>query len=198
VIQTPQGKIRYVALLLIARPRLRRSPRPLDACPAISQRVRRHRSFSVRPDPVSVHRASGLGFVAQPNNPTVLWWTAANLVCRLRLWASTLHWLRSTTSCCFYCHHADRTWHRWPPNPSSRAYLSLHSSEAPPGIDLSRPLFTCTNANQVAACIYNTRPIVSPHHIVNHSSHPGVIIHRSSDPPVLNLPLDECINNTHK
>jgi hypothetical protein len=31
---------------------------------------------------------------------------------------------------------------RWPPGPSSRAYLSLHSSEAPQGIDLSRPSFT--------------------------------------------------------
>jgi hypothetical protein len=27
----------------------------------------------------------------------------------------------------------------WPPGPSSQDYLSLHSSEAPQGIDLSRP-----------------------------------------------------------
>jgi hypothetical protein len=76
--------------------------------------------------------------------------------------------------------------------------LSLHSSEAPQGVGLSRPLFTCTNANQAATCTCNTRPKVSPHHVVNHSSQPGATIHRSSDAPVLNLPLDECIDNTHK
>jgi hypothetical protein len=47
--------------------------------------------------------------------------------------------------------------------------LSLHSTEAPHGIDLSRPLFTCTNANQAA------RPRVSPHH--------GVITHHSQESP---------------
>jgi hypothetical protein len=82
----------------------------------------------------------------------VLWWTTANPACRLRLWAATLHRLRSTTSSCFSCHHAARTWPRWPPGPSSQAYLSLHFLEAPRGIDLSRPLFTCTNANQAATC----------------------------------------------
>jgi hypothetical protein len=71
-------------------------------------------------------RASGLGFVAQPCNPTVLWWTAANPACRLQSWAATLHRLLSTTSSCFSCHNAARTWPRWPPGPSSQAYLSLH------------------------------------------------------------------------
>jgi hypothetical protein len=69
--------------------------------------------------------------------------------------------------------------------PSSRAYLSLHSSEAPQGIDLLRPLFTYTNTNQAATCTYNTRPKVSPHHVVNHSSQLGATIHRSSNAPVL-------------
>jgi hypothetical protein len=81
-------------------------------------------------------------------------------------------------------------------SPSSQVYLSLHSLEAPQGIDLSHPLFTCTNANQAATCICNTQPRVSPHHFVNHLSQPGATIHRSSDAPVLNLPLDECIDNT--
>jgi hypothetical protein len=63
--------------------------------------------------------------------------------------------------------------------------LSLHSSEAPQGIDLSRPLFTGTNPKQAATCTCNTRPRVSPHHVVNHSSQPGATIHRSSDAPVL-------------
>jgi hypothetical protein len=70
---TPQGKIGHVALLFIARPRHRRRPRPLDASPVISPRVRRHQSFSTRPDPISTHRASGLGFVVQPSNPAVFW-----------------------------------------------------------------------------------------------------------------------------
>jgi hypothetical protein len=43
----------HVALIFIARPRRRRRPRPLDASPTIPPRVRRHQSFSVRPDPVS-------------------------------------------------------------------------------------------------------------------------------------------------
>jgi hypothetical protein len=147
--------------------------------------VRRHRSFSARPDPISAHRASGLGFVAQPSNPAILWWTTANPACRLRSWAATLHRLMPTTSSCFSCHHAARTWPHWPPGPSRRAYLSLHSSEAPQGVGLSRSLFTCTNANQAATCTCNTRPRVNPHHIVNHSSQPGVTIHRSSNAQVL-------------
>jgi hypothetical protein len=52
---------------------------------------------------------------------------------------------------------------------------------APQGIDLSCPLFTCTNANQAATCTCHTRPRVSPHHVVNHSSQLGATIHRSSD-----------------
>jgi hypothetical protein len=92
------------------------------------------------------------------------------------------------TSSCFSCHHATRTLPRWPPGPSSQAYLSLHSSEASQGIDISRPLFTCTNANQAATCTCNTQPRVSPHHVVNHSSQPGATIHRSSD-PVLIVPF---------
>jgi hypothetical protein len=135
-------------------------------------------------------RASGLGFVAQPSNLTVLWWTSANPTCRLRLWAATLHRLWSTTSSCFSCHHAARTWPRWPPSPSSRAYLSLHSSEAPQGIDLSRSLFTCTNANQATTYTCNTRPRVSPHHVVNLSSQPGATIHRSTDAPVLTSAIE--------
>jgi hypothetical protein len=89
------------------------------------------------------------------------------------------------TSSCFSCHHEAHTRARWPPGPSSQAYLSLHSSEAPQSIDLSRLLFTCTNANQPATCTCNTQPRVSPHHIINHSSQLGATIHRSSDAPVL-------------
>jgi hypothetical protein len=42
----------------------------------------------------------------------------------------------------------------------------------------------------------NTRPRVSSHHVVNHSSQPKKTIQQSSDAPVLNLPLDDCIDNT--
>jgi hypothetical protein len=77
-----------------------------------------------------------------------------------------------------------------------RIIVSLHSTEAPQGIDPSRPLFTYTNANQAATCTCNTRPRVSAHDIVNHSSQPRATIHRSSDALVLNLPLYECIDNT--
>jgi hypothetical protein len=73
-----------------------------------------------------------------------------------------------------------------PPGPSSRAYLSLHTLEAPEDKDLLRPLFTCTNTNQAATCNSNTQPRVSPHHVVNHASHQGTTIYRSSDAPVLN------------
>jgi hypothetical protein len=86
-------------------------------------------------------------------------------------------------------HHAARTRPRWPPSPSSRAYLSLHSSEARQGIDLSCSLFTCTNANEAATCTCNTWPRVSPHHVVNHSSQPWATIHLSSDVSVLNHKL---------
>jgi hypothetical protein len=72
-IHTPQGQDGQVAILFIRLARLRRSPRPPDASPAILLRVPQHRSFSAHQDPVSARRASGLGFVAQPSNPTVLW-----------------------------------------------------------------------------------------------------------------------------
>jgi hypothetical protein len=77
----------------------------------------------------------------------------------------------------FSCHHAARTWSCQPPGPSSRAYLFLHSSKSPQGQDLSCLLFTCINANPAVTCTWNTRPRVSPHHIVNHSSHQGATIH---------------------
>jgi hypothetical protein len=74
--------------------------------------VPRHRSFSTRSDPISAHRASGLGFVAQPSNPMISWWTVANPTCRLRLWATTLHRLMPMTSSCFSCHHVAHAWSR--------------------------------------------------------------------------------------
>jgi hypothetical protein len=37
--------------------------------------------------------------------------------------------------------------------------------------NLSRLFFTCTNTSQATTCTCNTWPRVSPHNIVNHSSH---------------------------
>jgi hypothetical protein len=70
---TPQGQHGQVALLFITRPHLCRSLCPPDANPAIPPHVYQHQSLSARPDPISTRRASSLGFVAQPSNPTVLW-----------------------------------------------------------------------------------------------------------------------------
>jgi hypothetical protein len=49
------------------------------------------------------------------------------------------------------------------------------------GDDLSRLFFTCTNTSQAATCTCNTQPRISPHNIVNHSSHKEATIHRSSN-----------------
>jgi hypothetical protein len=170
----------------------------LDASLAILTRVLRFEASRHTRIPFLLAKPPVLVLWLNQVTRPVLWWIASNPTCRLRLWAATLHRLPSTTSPCFSCHHAARTWPCWPPCPSSQAYLSLHSSEAPQGKDLLRPLFTCTNTNQAATCTCNTRPRVSPHHVVNHSSQLGATIYRSSNALVLNLPLDECIDNTHK
>jgi hypothetical protein len=45
--------------------------------------------------------------------------------------------------------------------------------------DLSRLFFTCTNTSQATTCPCNTLPRISPHNVVNHSSHKEATIHRS-------------------
>jgi hypothetical protein len=49
------------------------------------------------------------------------------------------------------------------------------------GNDLSRLFFTCTNTSQAATCTCNTWPGISPHNIVNYSSHQEVTIHQASN-----------------
>jgi hypothetical protein len=49
------------------------------------------------------------------------------------------------------------------------------------GDDLSRLFFTCTNTSQAATCTCNTSPRISPHNVVNHSSHKEGTINRSSN-----------------
>jgi hypothetical protein len=119
----------------IGRLRLCRNPRPPDASPVIPPCVPWHRSFSAHLDHISVCQASGLGFVAQPSNLTVLWWTASNLVCRLRSWATTLHRLLSTTSSCISCYNVARTWSRSPtgsiePEPTCLSTLHMHQRKS--------------------------------------------------------------------
>jgi hypothetical protein len=56
------------------------------------------------------------------------------------------------------------------------------------GNDLSCLFFTCNNTNQAATCTCNTKPRISPHHIVNHSSHQEATIRRSSNHTWLSIP----------
>jgi hypothetical protein len=49
------------------------------------------------------------------------------------------------------------------------------------GNDLSRLFFTCANTSQAATCTCNTLPRISPHTVVNHSSHQEATIHQSSN-----------------
>jgi hypothetical protein len=183
---------------------------PSDECPATAPRLAstqalrsRHvssafRSFSARPDPVFACRASGLGFVVQPSNP------AGFLVNRRKPLVQTPVMSRYPAPAPV----RDFVLLFLPPCSPHLTPLAIGSLKTsllvspllggPARHRPSRLLFTCTNANQTATCTCNTRPRVSPHPIVNHSSQPGATIHPSSDAPILNLPLDECIDNTHK
>jgi hypothetical protein len=58
-------------------------------------------------------------------------WPGSNVVqARPWFWGSTKK--PSMTSSCCSCHHAARTWLRWPPSPSNEAYLSSPHLEASP------------------------------------------------------------------
>jgi hypothetical protein len=72
-IQTPQGQIGHVILVFNARPRLRRSPHPPDASPAILPRVADIEASRHARIPSLPAEPPGLGFVAQLSNPMVLW-----------------------------------------------------------------------------------------------------------------------------
>jgi hypothetical protein len=62
-----------------------------------------------------------------------------------------------------------------------RSLLVFSTPRGHTGDDLSRLFFTCTNTSKVATCTCNTSPRISPHNIVNHSSHKEATIHRSSN-----------------
>jgi hypothetical protein len=98
----------------------------------------------------------------------------------------SMHRLMSTTSSCISCHHAARTWSRLATGSIDPSLLVSPPRRPHKAKIFSHLLFTCTNANQVTTCTYNTRLRVSPYHVVNHSSlgsdHPPVL--RCSSPDV--------------
>jgi hypothetical protein len=92
-------------------------------------------------------RSWALGFVDQPRNPMVWWWTTENprrlgvasisthdlprgILVRPWLWGSTKK--PSMTSYRSSCHHATRTWSRCPPGHSNQAYFSAPHLETSP------------------------------------------------------------------
>jgi hypothetical protein len=62
-----------------------------------------------------------------------------------------------------------------------QSLLVLSTPRGLTGDDLSRLFFTCTNTSQAATCTCNTYPRISPHNVVNHSSHKEATIDRSSN-----------------
>lgn len=120
---------------------------------------------ALRPKPTN---RPPVGFVAKPTNPTR----------KLRLLAATLHWLHHDCSCCS-CTMRIALDPVWPPGPSNQAYLSLLPSEAA----MAKTFRACSSPAPTLIKPHpahtNTKPRVSPHHVVNHSSQ------RSDHPPVL-------------
>jgi hypothetical protein len=69
-------------------------------------------------------------------------------------WGSTKK--PSMTSSCCYCHHAARTWLRWPPGPTNEAYLSSPHLEASPATTFrtcSAPALTPAKPQPVPAIL---------------------------------------------
>ena len=167
--------------------------------------------------------AFGLGFVAQPSNPVVLWpnhckprglgaastpillmtWPPRssrlgvgfmakpiNPACKLQLLAATLHRLHVPDLVLLFLPACG-------PHLIPSATGSLEPSLlvlSSPGRSLRHGPFALVlhlhHANQAATCTCNTRPRVSPHNVVNHSSlrsdHPLVLgPHRSSISPLM-------------
>jgi hypothetical protein len=62
-----------------------------------------------------------------------------------------------------------------------QSLLVFSTAEGLTNDDLSCLLFTCTNTSQAANCTCNTYLRISPHNVVNHSSHKEATVHRSSN-----------------
>jgi hypothetical protein len=127
-----------------------------------------------------------------------LWWIVANPVCRLRSWVATLHRLQSTTSSCFSCHHAARTW-------SCLATRSIESSllvsplHGGPARLISFTLALHLPQSKSSRNLHlHIRPRVSPHHVVIYSSNQGGTIHRSSVYPLTSAFTTHIVTNLWK
>jgi hypothetical protein len=152
----------------------------------------------MRLDPVSARQASGLGFVTQPSNPTGFMVNHRKPRMQTSVVSSypTLAPIND-----FVVLFLPPCGPHLTPLATGSLESGLLVSPLFGGPARHRPFAPTLHLHQRKSSrnLYcNTRPRISPHHIVNHSSQPGVTIHRSSDGPVLNLPLDECIDNTHK
>jgi hypothetical protein len=110
-------------------------------------------------------------------------------------WGSTKK--PSMTASCRSCHHAACTWIRWPPGPSNQAYLSSPHLEASPTMTFrtcSSPAPTPVKP-QPAPAILSQESVHTTLSITQHTRKRPSTGPRTTQ--VLNLPLDECIDNTH-
>jgi hypothetical protein len=63
--------------------------------------------------------------------------------------------------------------------------------------DLSCLFLTYTNTSKAATCTCNTHPRISPHNVVNHSSHQEETIHRSSNHTWSSIMLCHFVHSYH-
>jgi hypothetical protein len=142
-------------------------------------------------------RFFGLGFVDQPRNP----WFSGEPLETPRTWCSLCQLplvtrLPRSPGSTLVLRLNHETVHDFillflPPcgphlNPLATGSLerSLLVFSTPGGLtgdDLSHLFFTCTNASQDTTYTCNTEPRISPHNVINHSSHQEATIHRSSN-----------------
>jgi hypothetical protein len=193
--------------LAIERPCLRRTPRPPDASHAIPSRVLRFEASRHARIPSPLCWAFGLGFKAQTKKPSSDGFVGKppNPACSAR---PPTKLLDSTAT----VHQLDRPGLRLAPLatmwPAPSPVVHRVPRTEPTCLSISRRPFKAEDPfapvlhrqqHELGRSLHlRTEPRVSPTPIVNHSSlrsgHPsttGTLL-------VLNLPLDECIDNTQR
>jgi hypothetical protein len=151
------------------------------------------RSFSVRPDPVSARRASGLGFVVQPSK------SAGFVVNRRKPCVQTPVVRRYPTLAPvhdFVLLFLPPCGPHLTPLPTRSLEPSLLVSPLLGGPARHRPFALSLHLHQRKSSLN-----LHLQYSVKSQSIPrcqSLITARSDHPPVLSLPLDECIDNTHK
>jgi hypothetical protein len=143
-------------------------------------------------------------FLVNHRKPRKLGVASANLhswlgshvgLARLWFWGSTKK--PSMTSSRRSFHHAARTWILWPPGPSNQAYLSSPHLEA----SSATTFRNCSSPTPIPVKLQSPRAIFSREsvHITLSITHHTRKQSTTSPqtPQDLNLPLDECIDNTH-